>query len=232
MEENELLSVIYEYRSLVHQYQEKYGTHSLIVHALKLTFLSRILKYYPNQSEKFNKEFLNDLSSVRKLVKMMPVPHGNWEPMSVDSSTNLIHFDTDYYNRVYLPILDKYQDGILKLTAQTLHDCEPAKWYLYVMGPQGDILIFNQGFTPLEVFKDRSELPKHAILAEDFDLSVVCAGEIFWTFDSNQNNVKFIINNKSGHFKPDYDHLHWCSRLLCRTFNISDEKVIQIDYSY
>jgi hypothetical protein len=231
LENKELLSTVSEYRSLVHQYQEKYGAHSLIVHALKLTFLSENFKYYPNQLEEFNEEFLDDLLSVRKLIKRMPAPHGNWEPMVVDSHTNLIHFDDDYYNRAYLPILSKYKDNVLRLAPQTLYDYEPFKWYLYVMGPQGDIVIFNQGFTPLEAFKNRDTLPKHALLAECFDLNVICAGEIFWTFDSRRNNVKFIINNKSGHFKPDYDHLHWCSELLCENFKINNDRVIQIDYS-
>lgn len=211
-----------KYRRLVEFYKEKYSEESLIVYVILLQFLT-VVNNFDNSNYDI---FCNLLSSVKRMAKHLKMPNNAWEPMSVNER-NQIHFNNKYYHDHYEEEFEKYCCNFIKVTRNSIGDYAIGKWYLYIIDECHNLVIYDKPFLPIDILSDRSGFPKHAVLAYRSNLNVYCAGEILLSRNDN-GNVRAILNNKSGHFKPDSGHLkiavNSLEKLGCETFYIDYSK--------
>ena len=219
---SEMEDIYNKYIDMINDYEIKYSSNSLIVYMMMLQLLTVMNNLESDDSDCF----LEILTRVKHMARRLKMPQNKWEPMSVNDK-NLIHFDKKYYIEHYLGDFEKYSKRIIKIDMDNIRKYSIGKWYLYIIDENFNLIIYDCSFNPIDILYDRLNYPKHAVLAYNSNLNVYCAGEILLKAKDN-NYVSAILNNKSGHFKPDLEHLKIADKVLrklgCRTTYIDYSK--------
>lgn len=232
MEAMNLVEYDSQFENLISEYQVKYGDKALIVYMLRLQLLSELFKGLilgesGEVASLFNKQYMSIKSSMGELKmanenKPKPLLHQfeNYE---------VLEFSHKYFADHYQNQVSRFQADIVTLIPTNILKFAVGKWYLYVYGPNHSLTIFNKSFMPLEMLNGRNGFPTHPMISFRTHLKVLCAGELFITKDS-QNRLGIIINNKSGHYKPDNRQLEFTANQIIEQFKIPSKNVYQLAY--
>ncbi|WP_341301112.1 hypothetical protein MHB44_00200 [Lysinibacillus sp. FSL H8-0500] len=75
--------------------------------------------------------------------------------------------------------------------------------------------------------------PEHPLLLCDYEnLIVKSAGEMLVTNDKVSDDMHILINNKSGHFKPNVSSIKITKTLIKKYLNILDDKIHTIPFDF
>lgn len=204
--ESSWLEYIKNFEKLVAEYKSRYGNYSEIVFILTSELLTALLFVREYVGRDFvNEKFTETYSELIDINRHLSTPTGNYKPMH-RCSNGAIEFDKKYYDENYKGKWEKFKDKIVEVGKNDLLEYSIFKWYLYILTPEKKLIIFNEPFSQLDILISRDEYPKHVTLAYNSDLRVLCAGEILIGKDQN-NELNFIINNKSGHYRPNKNDL-------------------------
>lgn len=204
--ESSWLEYVRNFGELVDGYKNKYGNYSEIMFVLTSELLVTLLFVREYIGVDFvNKKFTETYSELIDINRHLSTPTGNYKPMH-RCADGTIGFDKVFYEKNYKDKWDKYKTKIVEVGEDDLLKYSIFKWYLYILTPERKLIIFDKPFSQLDMLISRDEYPKHVTLACSSGLKVLCAGEIL--IGRNQNNeLNFIINNKSGHYRPNKNDL-------------------------
>ncbi|WP_161804071.1 hypothetical protein [Lysinibacillus macroides] len=112
-------------------------------------------------------------------------------------------------------------------------------WYIYVTTLDDKILILDSPQTTTELITGRKNnlwgdvQPEHPLLLCDYEnLIVKSAGEMLVTNDKVSDDMHILINNKSGHFKPNVSSIKITKTLIKKYLNILDDKIHTIPFDF
>lgn len=204
---------VQELSDLVAHYKKKYGVNSEIVYTLMMELLTfQFMLKETLCGNDMDEKFISTYSELVDIIRSLKIPTGNYKPMH-KCADGSISFDKDYYQENYGNELEKYKEKIIEVDNMSLLEYATFNWYLYVLTKSRKLIIFKEPFSQFEMLFNRDMYPKHVVLAYNYGLTVLCAGEILIGKDKN-NSLSLIVNNRSGHYRPDSNNLSIVKKYL------------------
>jgi hypothetical protein len=113
-------------------------------------------------------------------------------------------YDQGHYDLRYRYARKEYASTIMHLDlAPSLNQ---KRWYTYIVTRHHKVRICVLPIHVEDVILGRKSWPiVHPMLAEDDELTVLCAGELM--FCGQESSAGIIVNNASGHYRPSADTL-------------------------
>lgn len=209
MEDKKLEGYMEKVDDLLNYYQGKYGKYTEIVYLLMMDVLAELLSVKQQCSDTDAKSIVKKVKELHhqacQIMNYLKTPVGNYDPTHrfPDGS---IEFDEKYYLEKYDGLWKRYSDDIVCLNNENIFEYANFKWYLYVLTKEKNLVIYKVPFLQIDTLIDRTNYPKHVFLAHKSNLKVLCAGEILLGTDKYGNLIS-VVNNRSGHYKPNMDNL-------------------------
>ncbi len=205
------------FQNLIDQYREKYGHNSQIDLLLNLEFLGALIY----EDGALEAEVFNQYHRVLQIVSRMNLPKLGEAPLTY-SNMDII-FSENYYDDHYLKDYNLVEiNDVMPFDINQDNSFIKGKWYMYVVDSNDRILLLNTPYSLLQMLGNRSVFPPHPAMVQS-NLTARGAGEIFIG-----NNDRFILTNKSGHFRPMLKHLKYAKNIL---ENMDDKvEVFPIDF--
>ncbi|RSI10594.1 hypothetical protein [Streptococcus sanguinis] len=213
---------------LLDKYSKEYGDNSNACLIVRLSLLTYLLKHHIalcNINSLANRivEQYNFERPEPREVKFEIVLDNNRESYHIQEERNEI-IDLDF----------EFDDELITLNKNNISKLKDSKWYLFCFTPEEELIIFDYSWSTTELISERNKpLVKnhsliHPMLVSHNNYNVVSAGEICVVHEKNVLKG-IVINNKSGHFRPNSTSLDYVKEFLIRELNIDSKLIIKLN---
>jgi hypothetical protein len=222
--------VIQDFRRLLSRYSDQYGDNSNACLIVRLTLLIYLIKIEYSQIEidSLCKRICDQYNFER------PNPLENKTKISVINHISVYSIRSEK-NELIGRNLINIEEKIINLNClEDLSFIQSDCWYLYCFTKANELKIFDYPWKTKNLILNRDKpviegFPIiHPILVFKDNFSVIGAGEV--CFIKNTTQLKgVIINNKSGHFRPNPDSLMYVRNFLSHIFGLNEKNIITLN---
>ncbi|MEH7043890.1 hypothetical protein ACIQF3_26670 [Bacillus thuringiensis] len=221
--------------NLLEDYKIKHGEFSNATLIVKLSILIFVLEHIELENDEYRINLLEDIISH---YNNAPQPATTRSPVIIENNgENLFVFIPDVDNQPYNRYRNEVKPFIINVDNPI--NIENNKWYMYVVTIDNKFLILDSPLTTVELITGRNSIlleniqPQHPHLLCDYEeLKVKSAGELLFVTEKENNNIQILINNKSGHFKPDISSLDNAALTLSGILKISEKQIHKIPMDF
>lgn len=217
--------------SLLDKYSSEYGDNSNACLIVRLSLLTYLLKFRVELDSTTITSIVNRIIAQYNFER--PEPREIKYKKFIDSKGRENYQIKESKNEI-LGLNFKIENKIIILNKDNFDRLNDSKWYLFCFTPDEELIIFDYSWTTTELISERNkplvgEHPLiHPMLVSHNEYKVISAGEICIVHEDGLLQG-VIINNKSGHFRPNSVSLDYVKEFLKEELNIEDNLIIKLN---
>ncbi|MEK5230215.1 hypothetical protein MHB42_00210 [Lysinibacillus sp. FSL K6-0232] len=233
------MTILDEYKSFINLLEEcktKYGEFSNSTLIVKLSIYIFLIENSNLKPFQYRIELLNDIIKQYNDAPLLSTR----PPVMIDNDGEDAFIFIPDINDQYDRHKNEIKTRIINMDMpEQFNNIKINNWYIYVTTLDDKILILDSPQTTTELITGRKNnlwgdvQPEHPLLLCDYEnLIVKSAGEMLVTNDKVSDDMHILINNKSGHFKPNVSSIKITKTLIKKYLNILDDKIHTIPFDF